>query len=101
MKEFEKNNIIGLRTVDGVEIRDVSKHYFDRAFERKIHIDDVKDAIYRPIEAPITKVDELGRVSTTYFGADTTVVINPETGNVVTTYKTRRNIRKRNGVYKK
>lgn len=99
MKDYAKHDIIGLRTVDGLEIKDVSRHYFDRVFERKIDVTQVKDALLRPIETSQIKVDKDGKSSKRYYGADTTVVVNPDTGKVITVHKTRKNIRKRNGAY--
>ena len=98
-RELE-NGIIGVKAVDNVEITGISKHTTERAIERGGTIQTLTDALINPLEVTNTKYDKGGLPSKQYRGAVSTVVVNPDTGNVVSTNPTRRNIRKRHGVYK-
>ena len=99
-RELE-SGIIGVKAVDNVEITGISKHIAERAVERGGTIQTLTDALINPLEVTNTKYDKDGLPSKQYRGAVSTVVVNPDTGNVVSTNPTRRNIRKRHGVYKK
>ncbi|SES18334.1 Phage minor capsid protein 2 [Streptococcus gallolyticus] len=98
-RELE-NGIIGVKAVDNVEITGISKHIAERAVERGGTIQTLTDALINPLEVTDTRYDKDGLPSKQYRGAVSTVVVNPDTGNVVSTNPTRRNIRKRHGVYK-
>lgn len=89
-----------MKAVDNVEITGISKHTTERAIERVGTIQTLTDALINPLEVTNTKYDKDGLPSKQYRGAVSTVVVNPDTGNVVSTNPTRRNIRKRHGVYK-
>lgn len=49
----------------------------------------IMNAIKNPVKAPVTKIDALGRVSTTFRGSEAAVVVNGE-GKVITVYRTSR-----------
>ena len=66
----------------------VSKHAQQRVSERNISQNDINEALKNPLKVTETTYDAQGRPSVKYIGSKTTVVVNPETGNIITTYPT-------------
>lgn len=95
-----KSAIIGLKTSDDISIKDISNHFVERAVERKVGTETIKDALLNPLEIKAIKYDDKGRPSQKYVGKDTSVVINPVTGNIATTHKTSSKIRRKYGIDK-
>ena len=95
-----KSAIIGMETSNNIKIKDVSKHLVDRAVERKVETQTIIDALKNPLEIKEIKYDEHGRPSQKFIGKDTSVVINPSTGNIATTHKTGKRIRRKYGFEK-
>lgn len=95
-----KSAIIGMKTSNNIKIKDVSKHLVDRAVERKVETQTIIDALKNPLEIKEVKYDEYGRPSQKFIGKDTSVVINPSTGNIATTHKTGKRIRRKYGLEK-
>ncbi|HEP3654787.1 TPA: capsid protein [Streptococcus pyogenes] len=95
-----KSAIIGMKTSNDIKIKDVSKHLVDRAVERKVETQTIIDALKNPLEIKEIKYDEHGRPSQKFIGKDTSVVINPSTGNIATTHKTGKRIRRKYGFEK-
>lgn len=95
-----KSAIIGMETSNNIKIKDVSKHLVDRAVERKVETQTIIDALKNPLEIKEIKYDEYGRPSQKFIGKDTSVVINPSTGNIATTHKTGKRIRRKYGFEK-
>lgn len=95
-----KSAIIGMKTSNSIKIKDVSKHLVDRAVERKVETQTIIDALKNPLEIKEVKYDEYGRPSQKFIGKDTSVVINPSTGNIATTHKTGKRIRRKYGFEK-
>lgn len=95
-----KSAIIGMKTSNNIIIKDVSKHLVDRAVERKVETQTIIDALKNPLEIKEIKYDEHGRPSQKFIGKDTSVVINPSTGNIATTHKTGKRIRRKYGFEK-
>lgn len=95
-----KSAIIGMKTSKNIKIKDVSKHLVDRAVERKVETQTIIDALKNPLEIKEIKYDEYGRPSQKFIGKDTSVVINPSTGNIATTHKTGKRIRRKYGFEK-
>ena len=56
--------------------------------QREVSVSSIKQALTNPLHVYPDKVSDSGKVGRKYLGKQSTVVINPETGNVVTTYKT-------------
>lgn len=83
-----KNGIIGVATKDGVQISGVSRHVTERMAQREVSVSSIKQALTNPLHVYPDKLSDSGKVGRKYLGKQSTVVINPETGNVVTTYKT-------------
>lgn len=85
---ISKNGIIGVTTKDGVDISGVSRHVTERMAQREVGVSSIKQALTQPLHVYPDKTNVSGQVGRKYLGKQVTVVINPETGNVVTTYKT-------------
>lgn len=90
-------DIIGKRTSNGIEIKAISAHSIDRGDERGVTTSDVIDAIDSPLFIGEIKTDGNGKRSQRFIGKDATVNINPDTGNVVTVWRTGKRERKKYG----
>lgn len=77
--------------------RPVTKHAEERMTERGVTREQVENAISEPLHKKPIKVDDQGRRSQTIVGRDATVVVNPETGKIITTYRTGKRERRRYG----
>ncbi|GHU61608.1 hypothetical protein FACS1894123_01250 [Bacteroidia bacterium] len=65
-----------------------SQHAVQRMWERNVSMDGINDAMKNPLKIGDVKFDSQGRPSVTYIGTETTVVVNPETGTIITVYPT-------------
>ncbi|MCH4167692.1 MAG: phage head morphogenesis protein [Streptococcaceae bacterium] len=87
-KHYQANNaIIGVKTVDGIEIKRTSQHLAERTILREVNPNEIIDALVNPIHIRPDKTDNNG-TSRKYVGRIVSVVVNPDTGTVVTTHKT-------------
>lgn len=86
-QELIKSKVIG-NVVNGVEIKDVSKHLVDRVNQREIELNDILETLKKPLECSKIKYDKQDRPSFKVIGEKTTLYINPETGIVTTLHKT-------------
>ena len=76
---------------------DKTKHASERATGRSIIDSQIDDAIKNPLFKGDVVIDEQGRKSVKYIGLDATVILNPDTEEVVTTWKTGSRIKKKYG----
>lgn len=83
-----KNVIIELTTSNGVKVTKFSSHMNERATERKVTVEDIREALMHPLHVADIKIDDLGRPSQRFIGEKATVNVNPETGIVATIWKT-------------
>ncbi len=97
-----KNGIIKERdTTKGIGIQyfaEKTLHANDRMAERGVPDSEVTDALENPLVKGSIVYDATGRPSVKYVGKDATVIINPTTGEVITTWKTSSRIRRKHGV---
>jgi hypothetical protein len=63
--------------------------------ERAVTAEQIADARQHPLHRKPTKTDELGRRSYQQIGRDATIVVNPDTGNLITTWRTGSRTRRR------
>lgn len=70
-----------------------TKHCQKRMNERHITRIEIAEAINKPIYISGEKIDKNGKSSIIYYGPNATVCINPKNGNLITAYRTRKNIR--------
>lgn len=79
--------MIGTKTSTDITISGVSSHAIERAFERGITFEDVADALQNPLKIGKIKESSNGK-NQEFFGEKARVHINPETGNIITLWKT-------------
>ena len=73
---------------DKLNSNNTSNHAQQRTVERNVSQNDINDAIKNPSKITDVKYDSQGRPSVKYIGNKVTVVVNPETGNIITIYPT-------------
>ena len=73
----------GIRTANGISIKGFTKHGINRTIERKVSPNSILEAIKKPIKVNDVKTDGLGRQSQRLNGNKASVVINPQTGKIV------------------
>ena len=85
--ERKFSNIINTVTSNGINISGVSDHLVDRAIQREITAEQVSNALINPLKIGKIKENDNGK-SQEYVGEDARVIINPDTGNIITVWKT-------------
>lgn len=75
------NDIVGIK-VNGVEIQGVGEHIISRTYAREVKLEDVQNALKNPIKYGKIRTDKTQQIN----GENCTVVINTETGKLVTVY---------------
>ena len=73
--------VIGSK-VNGIEIKEIGEHIISRTYMREISIDDVQDTLKNPIKYGKIRKDKSQQIK----GANCTVVVNNETGKMITVY---------------
>ncbi|MBR1979714.1 phage minor head protein [Candidatus Proelusimicrobium excrementi] len=78
---------------------DVGKtlHALERMTERNISNPEIDNAVKAPLFVGEVTTDEQGRKSQKYIGKDVTVIRNPDTGQVITSWKTSTRLRRKYG----
>ena len=66
----------------------LSDHMKLRMKQRNLKMKDIVDAYENPLKVGEIVYDEMNRPSVRYTGAKATIVVNPETGTVITGYPT-------------
>ena len=98
------NNVLrkGFKTFNGVEIKKLSEHALDRTQDktRLVTAKEIMDALSKPLnrDTMALKHDHQGRSSYRFIGKDSTVSVNPETGVIITCWRTGRKDRKKYGI---
>lgn len=77
-----------MKTSNGISISKFSKHMEERAVERGVTLNEVKDALNNPLHIDDIKIDSQQRPSQRFIGEKATVNVNPETGTIATIWKT-------------
>ena len=77
-----------IRTQNGIEVSAVSEHTIERANERNVSRADIVNALEEPLNIRDIVVDDHGRKSQRFIGENATVNINPDSGKVITVWKT-------------
>lgn len=86
-KRLGFQSLIGSRTSTGVEITGVSKHVIDRAVSRNFSWENALDALQNPVKVGKIKIDENGLQSQKFRGEHAEVVVNPESGNIISGWR--------------
>ncbi|MEI3530676.1 MAG: phage minor capsid protein [Bacilli bacterium] len=89
-RKYYESQLIGTR-INDISINGISNHLLDRKTSRNIKVEDVKEAFTTPLKIDKIKIDEQGRKSIKYIGEKATVSINPDTGTIITVWKTSSN----------
>ena len=82
----------GTKTAGGMLVGGVSNHFGQRAIARGIGLSDILDALTKPLKIGNIKEQDIRR-SQEYFGENARVQINPDTGVLITVWKTSRKLR--------
>ncbi|MCD8031006.1 MAG: hypothetical protein LUF85_09360, partial [Bacteroides sp.] len=72
----------GILTSNGIKLQGFTKHGLNRAIERGVRPDAIKDAIQNPLKVNPVRMDDKG-ASQRFIGRQAEVVINPQTGQVI------------------
>lgn len=78
------DELIGINTKTGVSLSEVGIHIKSRALARQISMENIKDALTNPLKLGKIRTDK----SQQYIGEKATVVINTETGKLITVWPT-------------
>jgi hypothetical protein len=82
----ENSDII--KTVNDLQVKGLSIHASERARERGITELSIQEALQTPLHIKEPIIDVYGRKSQRFIGEKATVNINPDTGNIITIWKT-------------
>jgi RHS repeat-associated protein len=77
-----------LPTSRGFNYSKMYNHAQSRAIKRGVSPSDIADARANPLRVNEVKYDSFGRPSQKYIGRNATVVVNPNTNKIVTTWRT-------------
>ena len=77
----------GVNPFTGNALNNTSSHAQQRTVERNVSQSDINDALKNPLKVTEVQYRENGP-SVKYIGNNVTVVVNPETGNIITVYPT-------------
>lgn len=72
-----------------------TKHAEERSAQRQLADTEIDDALAHPLHVGEVVTDAQGRKSIKYIGKDVTVILNPDTGIVITSWKTGTKIRQK------
>ena len=87
-----KETLLNLELKSGQKLH-VTNHLTERMIERNVSFDDITDALKNPLGISKVKMDKFGP-SYKIVGKNATVIINPETNTLITTYKTTSNTKR-------
>lgn len=75
-----------------------TKHGAERMQQRKISDQQAADAIINPLHKEPVETDDKGRPEQKHIGSNATVILNPETQQIITAYPTKKRMRKKYGI---
>ena len=94
IRNYAADDLLGLKTPNGITIRSLSRHQQERADERAVKVSDMKDAVLNPLHICDVKEDESGK-SQRFIGRFATINVNPDTGALITSWRTGKRMVKR------
>lgn len=87
IREQERfSSLVGVSTVNGIRVTGISQHVIERAVSRQFSAKSALDALQNPKKIGNIKIDEKG-ASQRFTGEKAAVVINPDTGMVITGWR--------------
>lgn len=88
-KPVDKTGESGIiKTANGLQVKGLSYHARERAAERGVTNSAIETALQKPLVVKEPIIDVYGRKSQRFIGENATVNINPDTGTIITTWKT-------------
>ncbi|MGL5512380.1 MAG: minor capsid protein, partial [Sporomusa sp.] len=81
-------SLTGITAAQGTTIKGAVSHLFERASERTVSVESIKDALINPLYVGKIVIKDNGKPSQRFIGEFATVNINPDTGYIITTWKT-------------
>lgn len=81
VNKYNNSDLIGLK-VNGVEIKEVSEHIISRTYARAVSFENIEDTLKNPIKYGKIREDKSQQIN----GEKCTVVINVDTGKLITVY---------------
>lgn len=79
--KYNNSDIVGSK-VNGVRITEIGEHIISRTYARNVTFDDVQDTLKNPIKYGKIKPNKTQQIN----GKNCTIIINTETGKLVTVY---------------
>lgn len=89
-KSYYEKSLIGISSNE-FTINEISNHLLDRKTSRNINVEDVKETFTNPLKTGKIKTDENGRKSIQFIGEKSTIAFNPDTGTIISVWKTSSN----------
>lgn len=89
-KSYYEKSLIGISSNE-FTIKEISNHLLDRKTSRNINVEDVKETFTNPLKIGKIKTDENGRKSIQFIGEKSTIAFNPDTGTIISVWKTSSN----------
>ena len=80
-----------IKAANGIEITGFAKHGLNRAIERGVKPNAILDAVKSPLKTGNMVTDPLGRQSQRFIGRSAEVVLNPQTGKIISVNPTSTN----------
>jgi len=72
-----------IKAANGLKVNGFVKHALNRAIERGVNPKSILDALKKPLKIGENIIDKLGRQSQRFIGKKAEVVVNPQTGKVI------------------
>lgn len=89
-KSYYEKSLIGISSNE-FTINEISNHLLDRKTSRNINVEDVKETFTNPLKIGKIRTDENGRKSIQFIGEKSTIAFNPDTGTIISVWKTSSN----------
>lgn len=80
-QKFNNSNILGI-AINNTKVKAIGEHFISQAYARNVSVENVIETLKKPIKFGIIRTDKSQQIK----GENCTVVINTETGKLITTY---------------
>ena len=87
-QEEQVRTVIEEMLLWNIDVENVADHVLERLIDRNVTAKDINDAVQEPLHKSTIKYDDTGKPSWEMIGRTVTVVQNPETGKLITVYRT-------------
>ena len=79
--KYNKSDIVGSK-VNGIKITEVGEHIISRTYARNVSFEDVQDTLKNPVQYGKIRANKTQQIK----GKNCTIIVNTETGKLVTVY---------------